>query len=191
MEELIRRTVGPSVKVEVVGAADIWTSRVDPNQLENALLNLCINARDAMPEGGSLMIETGNQRIDDRGAGERDVPAGQYVTMSVTDTGTGMTRGGDRASVRSFLHDQAPRLGNRSRAVDDLWVRPPVGGTGPDLLGGRAWCHGVSVSAASHRGGRGRRSATQNFRRRPTPARARQSSWSMTSPSFECWWSTC
>jgi PAS domain S-box-containing protein len=91
MEELIRRTVGPSVKVEVVGAADIWTSRVDPNQLENALLNLCINARDAMPEGGSLMIETGNQRIDDRGAGERDVPAGQYVTMSVTDTGTGMT----------------------------------------------------------------------------------------------------
>jgi len=91
MEELIRGTVGPAVKVEVAGAANLWITRVDPNQLENALLNLCINARDAMPEGGSLMIETSNQWIDDRGARERDVPPGQYVTMSVTDTGTGMT----------------------------------------------------------------------------------------------------
>jgi PAS domain S-box-containing protein len=91
MEDLIRRTVGPSVRVEVVGATNLWTTRVDPNQLENALLNLCINARDAMPEGGSLMIETGNEWIDDRGAREREVPPGQYVTMSVTDTGTGMT----------------------------------------------------------------------------------------------------
>jgi PAS domain S-box-containing protein len=91
MGELIRRTVGPSIKVEVVGAADLWTSEVDPNQLENALLNLCINARDAMPEGGSLMIETDNQWLDERAARERDVPAGQYVTLSVTDTGVGMT----------------------------------------------------------------------------------------------------
>ncbi len=91
MEELIRRTVGPSIKMEVVGAADLWTSEVDPNQLENALLNLCINARDAMPDGGSLMIETNNQWLDERSARERDVPAGQYVTMSVTDTGVGMT----------------------------------------------------------------------------------------------------
>jgi PAS domain S-box-containing protein len=91
MEDLIRRTVGPSVRVEVAGAAHIWTTRVDPNQLENALLNLCINARDAMPEGGSLMIETSNQWIDERGAREREVPSGQFVTLSVTDTGTGMT----------------------------------------------------------------------------------------------------
>jgi PAS domain S-box-containing protein len=91
MGELIRGTVGPSVRVELVGAAHLWTTRVDPNQLENALLNLCINARDAMPEGGSLMIETSNRWVDDRGSRERDVPPGQYVTMSVTDTGTGMT----------------------------------------------------------------------------------------------------
>jgi PAS domain S-box-containing protein len=91
MEEMIRRTVGPSVKVEVVGAADLWITRVDPSQLENALLNLCINARDAMPEGGSLLIGTNNEWVDDRGARERDVPPGQYVTLCVTDTGTGMT----------------------------------------------------------------------------------------------------
>jgi PAS domain S-box-containing protein len=91
MEEMIRRTVGPSVKVEVAGAANLWITRVDPSQLENALLNLCINARDAMPEGGSLMIETNNERVDDSGARERDVAPGQYVTLCVTDTGTGMT----------------------------------------------------------------------------------------------------
>ncbi len=91
MEELIRRTVGPSVRVETIGAPDLWTTQVDPNQLENALLNLCINARDAMPDGGSLMVETSNQWVDERGARERDVPPGQYVTLSVTDTGTGMT----------------------------------------------------------------------------------------------------
>ncbi len=90
MEELIRQTVGPSIRVEVAGASNLWTTQVDPNQLENALLNLCINARDAMPEGGSLMIETNNQWVDERGARERDVPHGQYVTLSVTDTGTGM-----------------------------------------------------------------------------------------------------
>jgi CheY-like chemotaxis protein len=64
---------------------------VDSNQLENALLNLCINARDAMPEGGSLMIESSNGWVDDRSARERDVPPGQYVTLCVSDTGTGMT----------------------------------------------------------------------------------------------------
>jgi PAS domain S-box-containing protein len=116
MEELIRRTVGPAVRVEMVGAPNIWTSRVDPNQLENALLNLCINARDAMPEGGSLMIETSNQWIDDRGARERDVPAGQYVTLSVTDTGTGMT----------------PEV--IARAFDPFFTTKPVGsGTGLGL----------------------------------------------------------
>jgi PAS domain S-box-containing protein len=91
MEEMIQRTVGPSVRVEVVGAPDLWITQVDPNQLENALLNLCINARDAMPEGGSLMVETNNRWLDERGARNREVPPGQYVTLSVTDTGTGMT----------------------------------------------------------------------------------------------------
>jgi PAS domain S-box-containing protein len=90
MEELIRRTAGPEITVEVVTAGGLWNTLIDPNQLENALLNLCINARDAMPEGGQLTIETGNRWLDVRAARDRDVPPGQYVTLCVSDTGTGM-----------------------------------------------------------------------------------------------------
>jgi signal transduction histidine kinase len=90
MEDLIRRTMGPAVSVEVVGAAGLWPVRVDVSQLENSLLNLCINARDAMPFGGNLTIETANNWMDGRAAKERDLPEGQYVSLCVTDTGTGM-----------------------------------------------------------------------------------------------------
>jgi PAS domain S-box-containing protein len=91
MEDLIRRSVGPTVEVEVVGAGGLWATRMDPSQLENALLNLCINSRDAMqPDGGRLTIETANKWLDNRAARERDLPPGQYVSLCVTDTGTGM-----------------------------------------------------------------------------------------------------
>jgi PAS domain S-box-containing protein len=91
MEELVRRTVGPSVELEVVGAAGLWPALVDPSQLENALLNLCINARDAMPDGGRITIETANKWIDRHGAQTHDLPEGQYLSLCVTDTGTGMS----------------------------------------------------------------------------------------------------
>ena len=91
MGELVRRTVGPEVEVEVVAAVGLWPILVDANQLENALLNLCINARDAMPKGGRLTVETGNRWLDARAARERDLPPGQYVSLCVSDTGTGMT----------------------------------------------------------------------------------------------------
>ena len=92
MEELIRRTVGPAIEFEpLVAAADLWPTLIDPGQLENALLNLCINARDAMPDGGKLTIETGNRKLDQRAAQARDLIPGQYVSLSVSDTGTGMT----------------------------------------------------------------------------------------------------
>ena len=91
MEELVRRTAGPSITVETVGAGGLWNTLVDPNQLENALLNLCINARDAMPEGGRLTIETANRWFDEAAARGRDMQPGQYVSLCVTDTGTGMT----------------------------------------------------------------------------------------------------
>ena len=92
MEELVRRSVGPNVEVEVVGAGGLWLTRIDPSQLENALLNLCINGRDAMaPSGGRLTIETANKWLDERAARNRDLPPGQYISLCVTDTGTGMT----------------------------------------------------------------------------------------------------
>ena len=90
MEDLIRRTMGPEVKIEVAGAGRLWPIKADPSQLENSLLNLCINARDAMPDGGQLTIETANKWLDERTARERDVPPGQYVSLCVTDTGTGI-----------------------------------------------------------------------------------------------------
>ena len=90
LEDLIRRTFGPAVKVEVVGSRSLWPTLVDPNQLENAVLNLCINARDAMPDGGNLTIETANKWLDERAARQQDLPVGQYVSVCVSDTGTGI-----------------------------------------------------------------------------------------------------
>lgn len=90
MEDMIRRTVGPAIAVEFHGLADLWSTLIDPNQLENALLNLCINARDAMPDGGRIAVETGNRTVDARSASDRDMPPGDYVTLSVSDDGVGM-----------------------------------------------------------------------------------------------------
>ncbi|WP_010218071.1 PAS domain-containing protein [Sphingomonas sp. PAMC 26621] len=90
-DELLRRSVGPSIEIEIVGAVGLWTTQVDPNQLENAVLNLCINARDAMPGGGRITIETANAWLDDAAARTRDMTPGQYISLCVTDTGSGMT----------------------------------------------------------------------------------------------------
>ena len=90
MEELIRRTMGPDIAVEPVAAGGLWTTLVDPGQLESALLNLCINARDAMVGGGTLTIETANRWLDECGARERELPPGQYVSLCVSDNGSGM-----------------------------------------------------------------------------------------------------
>jgi PAS domain S-box-containing protein len=91
MEELIRRTIGPQIALEVVGTVGLWPTLVDPGQLENALLNLCINARDAMPHGGRITIETANKWLDHAASVTHDLPEGQYLSLCVTDTGTGMT----------------------------------------------------------------------------------------------------
>ena len=116
MEELIRRTVGPQIALEVVTAGGLWSALIDPSQLESTLLNLCINARDAMPEGGRLTIETANKWLDERAAGERDLSPGQYLSLCVTDTGTGMT----------------PEV--IARAFDPFFTTKPIGqGTGLGL----------------------------------------------------------
>ena len=92
MSELLRRTLGEQVTIENVSAAGLWRTQVDPNQLESAILNLAVNARDAMPQGGKLTIETANAHFDARYANEADVAPGQYVAICVTDTGTGMSQ---------------------------------------------------------------------------------------------------
>lgn len=91
MEDMLRRTVGGASHIEIVGAGGLWTANIDAGQLENALLNLCINARDAMPDGGRITIETANKWLDDRTGKERDLSPGQYLSICVTDTGSGMS----------------------------------------------------------------------------------------------------
>jgi PAS domain S-box-containing protein len=116
MLDLVHRSVGPSIDVETAGATGLWTTFVDAGQLENALLNLCINARDAMPDGGKLTIETGNRWMDDRAAAERRLEPGQYVSLCVSDTGTGMS----------------PEI--VARAFDPFFTTKPIGqGTGLGL----------------------------------------------------------
>jgi PAS domain S-box-containing protein len=91
MADMLRRTLGETIEIKPASAAGLWKVRADPGQVENALLNLAINARDAMPGGGRLVIEAANASLgDDHDGGRVDVPPGDYVTVAVTDTGTGM-----------------------------------------------------------------------------------------------------
>ena len=116
MENLVRRTVGPDIAVEVTAAGGLWLTRVDPSQLESALLDLCINARDAMPGGGTLTIRTANEPLDEEAAKERDLARGEYVSLCVSDTGAGMTSD------------------TMSRAFDPFFTTKPLGqGTGLGL----------------------------------------------------------
>jgi PAS domain S-box-containing protein len=116
MEELIRRTIGPDVELETVLAAGLWTCFCDPHLLESAILNLCINARDAMADGGRVTIETANTWLDETAAVQRDMPEGQFVAVCVTDTGSGMP----------------PEVA--SRAMDPFFTTKPSGkGTGLGL----------------------------------------------------------
>ncbi|WP_245409190.1 GAF domain-containing protein [Shinella sp. WSJ-2] len=90
MSDLLSRTLGETVALETVLAAGVWQINADPAQLESGILNLCVNARDAMPGGGRLTIETSNAYVDERYAKETGLQSGQFVLIAVTDTGTGM-----------------------------------------------------------------------------------------------------
>lgn len=91
MEDMLRRTIGEEIEMEFVLGGGVWPTNVDPNELENAIINLAVNARDAMPNGGKVTVETSNGHLDDDYACRHpDVSPGQYVVIAVTDTGKGM-----------------------------------------------------------------------------------------------------
>jgi signal transduction histidine kinase len=92
ISDFFRRTLGENIDLEVVGGAGLWPVEVDPSQMEAAILNLVVNAKDAMDDGGKLTVETGNAFIDE-GYSQQNaaVPVGQYVQISVSDTGVGMS----------------------------------------------------------------------------------------------------
>ncbi|MDO8399417.1 MAG: PAS domain-containing protein [Bradyrhizobium sp.] len=116
LEDLLRRTIGETIDLEISAAEDLWGTLCDPNQLESALLNLAINARDAMPDGGRLVIATSNARLDSASANTPALSSGEYICISVTDTGVGMS-----AEVAA-------------RAFDPFFTTKPIGqGTGLGL----------------------------------------------------------
>jgi PAS domain S-box-containing protein len=116
LEDLLRRTIGEAIDLEIVASDDLWCTLCDPNQLESALLNLAINARDAMPDGGKLTIVTANARLDSVTADTPALLPGDYICIAVTDTGVGMS-----AEVAA-------------RAFDPFFTTKPIGqGTGLGL----------------------------------------------------------
>ena len=116
LEDLLRRTIGETIELKVAAADDLWCTLCDPNQLDSALLNLAINARDAMPEGGKLTIATSNARLDSVTADTPALSPGDYICIEVTDSGVGMS-----AEVAA-------------RAFDPFFTTKPIGqGTGLGL----------------------------------------------------------
>ena len=112
MSELIRRTIGETIAVETVLGAGLWSCFADPAQLENALINLSVNARDAMPDGGKLTIETANAHIDDLYvAANPYATPGQYVMIGVTDTGAGMGADVIERAFEPFYTTKGPGQG--------------------------------------------------------------------------------
>ncbi|MDI4664090.1 PAS domain-containing protein [Xanthobacter autotrophicus] len=112
MSEMLRSALGERVTVETVLAGGLWRAEIDHNQLENAILNLGVNGRDAMPSGGTLTIETANAYLDEAYcAAHEDLVPGQYVAVFVSDTGTGMAEEVRARAFEPFFTTKGPREG--------------------------------------------------------------------------------
>ena len=187
LEDLIQRSIGPQIALEREADPGLWLTHIDGLQLENALLNLCLNARDAMPEGGRIRIVLSNERLDEARAQRCALPQGDYVRLSVGDTGSGMS-------------DEV-----RARVFDPFFTTKPLGqgtGLGLSMVHGFVLQSGGEIQIESApaagtwstsicRAIIGCRSLTPQPMSNPSPtfpARARPSWWSTTNPpSVPCW----
>ncbi|AWM92159.1 hybrid sensor histidine kinase/response regulator [Pseudomonas sp. 31-12] len=130
MGELLQRSINESIQLDMQLSEDLWVAAADPNQLESALLNLVLNARDAMPEGGKLVVTTSNQHLDKSFTqAQSNLQPGDYVVLRVTDTGSGMPEG------------------IINRAFDPFFTTKPIGqGTGLGL----SMIYGFSKQSHGH-----------------------------------------
>ncbi len=135
MSDLLRRSIGENIRLDTVLTADLWRTFADASQLESAVINLCVNSRDAMPEGGKLTLETANAALDAAYAASNvDARAGDYVVIAVTDTGTGMTPEVLATGVRSVLHDQEHGQRHRIGPFAGIRLRQTIGRPRQDRL---------------------------------------------------------
>ena len=156
MSDLLRRALGETIRIETVLAGGLWKTHADPSQIENAILNLAVNARDAMGDDGKLTIETANSHLDDSyAATHAEVKAGQYVMIAVSDTGAGMPADVMEQGLRAVLHHQAGQQGHRPGAEPGVRLRQTVGRPRQDLFRARRRHDDQDLSAAFLRCGRG------------------------------------
>ena len=161
MSELLRRTLGERVALETVLGGGLWLAHVDPNQLESAVLNLAVNARDAMPDGGRLTIETGNVYLDDRyAAREVGLAPGQYVMLAVTDVGIGMAPDVVQKAFDPYFTTKPVGKGTGLGLSMVYGFAKQSGGHVRNLFGAWPRHHGAGLSAAPLRLGRGGARAT-------------------------------
>jgi two-component system NtrC family sensor kinase len=154
LSEFLHRTLGEHIALEIVGAAGLWLAEADATELEAAVINLAVNARDAMPDGGKVTIETSNAYLDDAYCRQQpDLQPGQYVLIAVSDTGAGMPKETLEKGVRTVLHDQAVGPGHWAGPQSGIWVREANRRAREDLQRGRRRDHGQDVFATPFRRG--------------------------------------
>ena len=122
---MLSRLIGEHIELLIAPGARVGQVMADPGQLEQVIMNLVVNARDAMPEGGTVKIETGSMDLPDGAKhAQGQIPPGRYVTLTVHDSGCGHTRGHPHKDLRALLHHQGVGQGHRPGSVDRLRHRP-------------------------------------------------------------------